>query len=108
MTTYNFYNGDILTDGYARCVGWISDDLQLHAKCIEAIKNELEKRGHELIVDNTTENNVNSTPANLYTKYSGSGYNVGSHEDDFYYAYFSEEMKCAKSCASAVLKVISV
>jgi len=106
MVDYVYKNGDFLFGGYGLCHGWISTNMDKHDECLEAVKNVLERHGHKLEVDFVIEKLMHKTPSTFYLKDSGSGYNIGSNEDDMYYAYFSKEMHCAKSCANAVLKVL--
>ncbi len=103
---YRFHNGDIITPGYHSVCGWISNDIRLHPECIEAITQALQSKKHDLLITSAAQNSIIETPTNVFIKDVGTGYYIASHDSDLYYAYFSTRMKCAKSCANAMLKVL--
>jgi hypothetical protein len=107
-TTYIYYRGDIYSEDSITCYGWIGTNLVKHDECFDVVKKELEKRGHRLIVEPSSFTDVpTETPPTVVIKTTQNGYFIDCPTTDYYHAYFSKEMHCAKACANAVLKVLS-
>ena len=103
MTKYTFENGDIVAGN--TIVGWLCDHINHRFDCVVAVKTVLESHGHELDVK-SFRNEREVVCMDPYIRTPEHGIYISGYEDDINYAYFSKDMKGAKSCANAVLKVM--
>ena len=104
MTDYRFDNGNI-KKGFGN-VGWFAPGLNNAFECLVAIKKILESHGHKLKVDQYR-SDFEVVGQELCIRTNEGGLYITGREDELNYAYFSGDMNCAKSCAKAVLEVIS-
>jgi len=71
-----------------------------------AIREVLKNHGHDLKVKLFRQSIGDYEQFVLVIREVENGYYIADMFDERNYAYFSKDMKCAKSCANAVLKVI--
>ena len=103
MTKFTFEYGNIMNGNTN--VGWLSDHINHRFDCVVAVKTVLESHGHELDV-RSFRGGVEVVCMDPYIRTPEHGIYISGQEDEMNYAFFSKDMKCAKSCASAVLKVM--
>ena len=104
MTDYTFDNGNINKEN--ETVGWFAPGLNNAFECLVAIKAVLEAHGHKLKVDQYR-SDFEVVGQELAIRTNEDGLYITGREDELNYAYFSKDMNCAKSCAKAVLEVIT-
>lgn len=103
MTTYFFEDGEIMKGNVQ--VGWIGNKAKNKFDCLIAIKTILEIHGHSLHV-NRYQKGFDVAVSDLYIRKVEGGIYISGKEDELNYAFFSNDINCAKSCASAVLGVM--
>jgi len=104
MTKYTFENGDIKKDNVT--VGWLSRQINHQFLCMSTIKTLLESKEHTFEVNHFMKQFEYSVP-DAYLRTTIQGIYISGKEDELNYAFFSKEMNSAKSCAKAVLEVMS-
>lgn len=106
MTIYNYTRDDIISGNGN--VGWFNNMIHNKLDCVLAIRNILNNHGHELRVELFISSAGDYEQVEPVIREVEQGYYITDQFDDINYAFFNKDMKCAKSCASAVLKVMSV
>ena len=104
MTKYTFENCDIMNGNIN--VGWLNDNINHLFECVVAVKNVLESHGNELDVK-SFRRGVEVVCTDPYIRTLGNGIYISGRKDDMNYAQFTNELNCGKSCAKAVLEVMS-
>ncbi len=105
MTIY-FYDNDNILKGNEN-VGWLNDQIHNRFDCVLAVRNILKNHGHTLNIKMFRGSIKEYNQVEPVIREVENGYYITDQFDDINYAYFSEDMNCAKSCAKAVLKVMS-
>jgi len=106
MTDYTFDNGNIIKENETKTFGWFAPGLNNAFECLVAIKTILGAHGHKLKVEQYR-SDFEVVGQELFIRTNENGIYITGREDELNYAYFSNDMNCAKSCAAAVLKVIT-
>ena len=104
MTEYTYENGEIMKENLE--VGWLSRQINHQFLCMSAIKTVLESKGHSFEV-NLFMKQFEVVVSDAYLRTTDHGIYITGKEDELNYAFFSNEMNSAKSCAKAVLEVMS-
>ena len=104
MTKYIYSRDTII--GVNRHAGWLNNMIHNKFDCVLAIRNILKNNGHELKVELYMSSVGDYEQVEPVIREVEAGYYITDMYDELNYAYFSKDMKCAKSCASAVLKVM--
>lgn len=104
MTKFTFENGDIMNGNIK--VGWLSENINPLFEYVATVKTILESHGHELDVK-SFRRGVEVVCTDPYIRTPDYGIYISGREDDMNYAHFSNELNCAKSCAKAVLEVMT-
>ena len=104
MTAYIYSNGDIQTDN--KVVGWINTAIPNQFECVSEIKKILEAHQHTLSVL-YFRLDFEKPVVEPCIRESGAGQYISGKYDDINYAYFSNDMNCAKLCANAVFKELT-
>lgn len=104
MTIYTYSRDTIIgINGYA---GWLNNMIHNKFDCVLAIRNVLQNHGHELKVELYMSSVVDYEQVEPVIREVEAGYYITDMYDELNNAYFSKDMKCAKSCAKAVLEVM--
>ena len=104
MTIHTYSRDDI--KGVKEQVGWLNNMIHNKFDCVLAIRNILKNNGHELKVELFMSSVGDYEQVEPVIREVEAGYYITDMFDELNYAYFSKYMKCAKSCANAVLKVM--
>ena len=104
MTIYT-YSRDTIS-GINGSAGWLNNQIQNKFDCVLAIRNVLKNHGHKLKVELYMSSVGDYVQVEPIIREVEKGYYITDMFDELNYAYFSKDMKCAKSCANAVLKVM--
>jgi len=104
MNKYTYENGDIMKENLE--VGWLNIQINHQFLCMSAIKTLLESKGHSFEVNHFMKLFEYIVP-DAYLRTTEQGIYISGKEDDLNYAYFSNDMNSAKTCAKAVLEVMS-
>ena len=104
MTIYT-YSRDAIT-GINGSAGWLNNQIQNKLDCVLAIRNVLQNHGHELKVELYMSSVGDYEQVEPIIREVEAGYYITDMFDELNYAFFSKDMKCAKSCAKAVLEVM--
>jgi len=105
MTKYTYENGDIMKDNVN--VGWLSRKIKHQFLCMSAIKDILESKGHSFEVKFFMKL-IEYIVQDAYLRTTEQGIYISGKEDELNYAFFSNDMNSAKTCAKAVLGVVQV
>lgn len=104
MTIYTYSRDTIIgINGHA---GWFNNMIHNKFDCVLAIQNILKNNGHELKVELFMSSVGEYEQVEPMIREVEAGYYITDKFDEINYAYFSKDMKCAKSCAKAVLEVM--
>lgn len=105
MNLYTYKRDTIISkNGH---VGWLNNQIQDKLDCVLAIRNILKNYGHELKVESFSASIGDYEQVEPVIREVKKGYYITDLFDEINYAYFSKDMKCAKSCINAVLEVIT-
>lgn len=104
MTIYT-YSRDAIS-GINGSAGWLNNNIHNKLDCVLAIRNILQNHGHELKVELYMSSVGDNAQVEPIIREVEKGYYVSDMYDELNYAYFSKDMKCANSCANAILKVM--
>lgn len=107
MTIYFFDNDNIIKEPINENVGWLSDMIHNKFDCMLAIRNVLQNHGHALNIKMFRGSIKEYEQVEPVIREVEAGFYITDLFDEINYAYFSKDMKCAKSCINAVLKVMS-
>lgn len=102
--THYFFEDNLILKGQ-ESTGWIGDGANNPFECLVAIKNILEQHGHTFKVNLYRANHEVVVP-DLYIREVPHGQYISGRDDELNYAFFSNDMNCAKTCAKAVLGVM--
>ena len=104
MTIYTYSREAIIcVDGHT---GWMNSTIHNKFDCVMAIRNILQNNGHELKVELYMSSVGDYVQVEPIIREVEAGYYITDMFDELNYAFFSKDMKCAKSCAKAVLEVM--
>ena len=104
MTEYIFDNGNIIKGDVE--VGWFAPGLNNAFERLVAVKKILESHGHKLKVDQYR-SDFEVVDQELCIRTNEGGLYITGREDELNYAYFSNELNCAKSCTKAVMEAMN-
>jgi len=105
MTIYTYTRDNIINT--KENVGWFNNCIHNKLDCMLAVRNILKNQGHNLKVELFISAVGEYEQVDPTIREVEKGYYITDTFDDINYAYFSKEMKSAKSCANAVLEVMS-
>ena len=105
MTIYTYNRDDL--KGIKENVGWFNNCIHNKLDCVLATRNVLRNHGHELKVELFISAVGDYEQVEPEIREVEAGYYITDMFDELNYAYFSKDMNCAKSCAKAVLEVMS-
>lgn len=104
MTIYSYDHDDI--ESANKHVGWLSNNIYNKFECMLAVRDILHNHGHAMNIKMFYELIGEYKHVTPVITDAENGYYIRDQFDEKNYAYFSKDMKCAKSCAKAVLKVM--
>lgn len=104
MAKFTYENGEIMKENLE--VGWLSRQINHQFLCMSAIKTLLESKGHSFEV-NLFMKQFEVVVSDAYLRTTEQGIYITGKEDELNYAFFSNEMNCALTCANAVLDVMN-
>jgi len=104
MTKYTYENGEIMKENLE--VGWLSRQINHQFLCMFTVKTLLESKGHSFEVNLFMKQFEYIVP-DAYLRTTEQGIYITGKEDELNHAFFSNEMNSTKSCAKAVLEVMS-
>ena len=86
-------------------VGWISEDIPNPVFCVAVVSRELSRSGHTFEIMINEKSGYEIVPCEVGVVHAVQGFNVEGDVGDVY-AFFSNEVDCAKACAKAVKTMI--